>query len=545
MLMYQALWQLAKPLVKLYFHKRGKKDPQYNSHLEQRFLGKYQDLSSSFLKLCQAKGSLHFHAASLGEVNLIKPFIIELLTNKELAFESPVAVVVTTNTPTGRKAALELEHKFIDQLAVVYTPLEYTHAIDNFIQTFKPRASYFVETEIWPLFITKLAQHHQVNLLNARVNATKVKKYSKGVMLNSIKKFSAIIAQDQTNALRFYNILHHNKQVVIDANFQLENYGKYCQAVKEQSRVEYFAFKQKKPALYIGNNLKFCKTQAKQKLYQLQKASWLDFKITQQSKAGILLTSTYPNEVELLLTSLEQTLKQAYLILAPRHPENFQAIEQLLVNQQISYLKLSTVLEKFNVLWQQLESSCAKSSSVYDHSEQAEIKEILAKLWQLLSLENKVLVVDTIGDLSKFYQLVDLVIIGGTFNQIGGHDLIEAVASKNFVLLGSNYKNQVGVAEPLLALQAIKEISLNVKDQSENKLKYLAELTQVLDDFTQYFATNEQSFLQLHRVDSNKNDLSKTDYYLAAIDRSYNYYLQQQNALVNHLYLCEFIRDDK
>ncbi|RIY31481.1 hypothetical protein CJP74_07180, partial [Psittacicella melopsittaci] len=169
--LYQGLWKLLKPLVKGYFKRRGKKDSRYGQGLEQRFSGVYRHIDEQFFALCQKNGSLHIHAASLGEVNLIVSFIKKFvhLQEKNLVKDKfqDLQVIITTNTPTGFQAAQKLVSA---KVQVVYTPLEYKQAIDSFIAQFKPKQSLFVETELWPLFIAQLKKYNtSLALLNARL----------------------------------------------------------------------------------------------------------------------------------------------------------------------------------------------------------------------------------------------------------------------------------------------------------------------------------------------------------------------------------------
>lgn len=87
--------------------------------------------------------------------------------------------------------------------------------------------------------------------------------------------------------------------------------------------------------------------------------------------------------------------------------------------------------------------------------------------------------------------LADLHILGGSFNQIKGHDLIEALGYKTFTLVGPNYYNQKSVVEDLQELNVIQKIS-NRKEQefSLKKLNY----KQIISSYSQELLT-DKSFI--------------------------------------------------
>lgn len=103
----------------------------------------------------------------------------------------------------------------------------------------------------------------------------------------------------------------------------------------------------------------------------------------------ITIGSTHPKEEELLLRVLEPFLKDSLIkiLLVPRHPERFGEVERLLMEKSIPYIKWSNLSEKTE--------------------------------------EERVILIDTLGILRRCYQIADVAIIGGSFVDIGGHNLLE------------------------------------------------------------------------------------------------------------------------
>lgn len=55
--------------------------------------------------------------------------------------------------------------------------------------------------------------------------------------------------------------------------------------------------------------------------------------------------------------------------------------------------------------------------------------------------ENDILLLDTLGELSRMYSVVDIAFIGGSFNNTGGHNPLEAIIYSKPVVSGPSIKN--------------------------------------------------------------------------------------------------------
>ena len=114
-LIYSIAWWLALPLVLLRLFVRGRKEPGYRQHIEER-LGCYRSVSyDGFTPV------LWVHAVSVGETRAAQPLIDALLT----AYPTHV-ILLTHMTPTGRATGKDL---FGKQSRVIqsYLPVSYTH----------------------------------------------------------------------------------------------------------------------------------------------------------------------------------------------------------------------------------------------------------------------------------------------------------------------------------------------------------------------------------------------------------------------------------
>jgi 3-deoxy-D-manno-octulosonic-acid transferase len=106
---------------------------------------------------------LWLHAASVGEVHAIVPFIAALR-----ARHPATRLLVTTNTVTGAATAQAklpgVEHR--------YLPLDRTGGVRRFLNALRPRCALVVETELWPNLYAGCAERAiPVIIVNGRVSS--------------------------------------------------------------------------------------------------------------------------------------------------------------------------------------------------------------------------------------------------------------------------------------------------------------------------------------------------------------------------------------
>ena len=135
--LYQMLWSLASPLVSLYFGHRGRKDPRYLDHMNERH-GEGPVLD----------GAIWVHATSLGELLSAAPVIRALLDKGH-------KIVTTHHTPAGREAAEAQFAKDIlaGTLIARYVPLENRSALQKFLKTCQPKLCLIMEIDLWPSMV--------------------------------------------------------------------------------------------------------------------------------------------------------------------------------------------------------------------------------------------------------------------------------------------------------------------------------------------------------------------------------------------------------
>ncbi len=135
-----------------------------------------------------------------------------------------------------------------------------------------------------------------------------------------------------------------------------------------------------------------------------------------------IAASTHPGEEEIILRVYKQLLQrhaQLQLVLAPRHPDRCEDIVRLLQTEELSVHRHSNP-----------DVSNPGTVQVY--------------------------LIDTLGELGRFYHYADLAFIGGSLVDIGGHNLLEPAACGKAITSGHHLHNFQEIAAALEEIDAIK-----------------------------------------------------------------------------------------
>ena len=146
--------------------------------------------------------------------------------------------------------------------------------------------------------------------------------------------------------------------------------------------------------------------------------------------AGLVVcaASTHEGEEALILEAFEALKKErndARLIVVPRHPERFKKVADL-VDRFSKERRLS---------WQ-----------IYSENE---------------LFEKDIVVVDLLGELVNIYTISDIVILGGAFEPIGGHNAAEAAQFGCKIISGPHYFNQKDIFEAVEGIAVVEASALS------------------------------------------------------------------------------------
>lgn len=146
----------------------------------------------------------------------------------------------------------------------------------------------------------------------------------------------------------------------------------------------------------------------------------------------ITAASTHENEELLILKSYKKT--HGKLLIVPRHPERFEKVH-LLINEYIKN----------------------KDLTYHRYSQQDDF-------------ESDIILVDKMGILNDIYAISDVVILGGAFEKIGGHNPVEPAFFKCKIISGKNIFNQKSLFD------CIKNYYLIQNDELEEYLDNIKNL---------------------------------------------------------------------
>lgn len=160
-------------------------------------------------------------------------------------------------------------------------------------------------------------------------------------------------------------------------------------------------------------------------------------KLVKPESMMIVGASTHESEEKLILDAYADYLKdekKSSLVMVPRHPERFNSVD-----------KMMTAFAKTEGL------------SYHRYSEKA-------------NFDADLVLVDVLGELVNIYAISDVVILGGAFTPIGGHNPLEPAAFTNKILSGPEYFNQKGLF-PL-----VKNLKIIENDELTKALKNIDEM---------------------------------------------------------------------
>jgi len=358
-----ALALLALPVVGVALLLR----PRYRLGLAQRLGFLPPEVKKQFI----TQAPLWIHAPSVGELLATRPFLRAL----KQAFPT-MPILLSCLTPTAYATA---QTKVPEADALIYFPLDHPLFITHVLRHISPHAFLFTETELWPNFLTTLQRREIPTILvSGRFSARTQARYRFLSPLFSplLQQLTRCCMQTQADADRLITAGAIPECVAVTGNFKLDG-------VTESG------------------------TQGRTILAEAGLAD----------RILLIGASTHTGEELLLLNAsrrLRATVPQLLLLLAPRHPQRFSEVEQLLKTRGYCYQKRSQPPEQ-------------------------------------TPADVEVFLLDTLGELASFYPGAALVFVGGSLIKgPGGHSVIEPALAQVPVCFGPYTRNFTSVVEELV-----------------------------------------------------------------------------------------------
>jgi 3-deoxy-D-manno-octulosonic-acid transferase len=301
------------------------------------------------------------HAVSVGEVLAVSRLVAEL----RLRFPQ-YRVMISTTTDTGQ----QLARTRFGADSVFYFPLDFAFAIRPYLHSLRPQLIVLAETEFWPNFLRLArASGARIAVVNARISDRSLSGYRRGrsFFARVLQPVDLFLAQTEQDRERLADIGAPADRVHVSGNMKFDVPLPEPPPIVDSLRA---AFQQAgaEPVIVCG--------------------------------------STVEGEETLLLQAFENVLAshpRAMMILAPRRPERFGEVAQLLESLGIRFWRRS--------------------------------------LWPGGPLSGGVLLLDSIGELASLYGLGDLAFVGGSLVPRGGHNIVEPAQHGVPIIVGSHTEN--------------------------------------------------------------------------------------------------------
>jgi 3-deoxy-D-manno-octulosonic-acid transferase len=211
-------------------------------------------------------------------------------------------VLVSTTTDTGQRIARER----FGESSVFYFPLDLGFAIAPFLERIQPQLVIVAETELWPNFF-RLAKRSgaKVAVVNARISDRSFAGYRRFRFLlgDVLKQIDLFLAQTEADRTRLMEI------------------GAPTERVKVSGNLKFDVATPSPPAIAASLRTAFERTDA---------------------GPVVVAGSTMEGEEPLLLRAFEivrGSHPKAVMILAPRHPERFEQVAELLASLNMFTVK--------------------------------------------------------------------------------------------------------------------------------------------------------------------------------------------------------------
>ena len=354
--LYEVLLYLVLILALPYFLVTGMLRGKYLANFPERM---------GFYRTPAAAHDLWIHAVSVGETLAARPVVDEILRQRP-----GTTIVFTTTTITGQAQARRL----FPEATVTYFPFDFASSVKRFLGQHRPRVFATMETEIWPN-ATRLSRARGLRLLlaNGRISDRSFPRYRllRPFVAPLLKRYDRILAREETDRDRFIAIGAPEPAVETSGNVKFD-YVPDDRPLEIAPRLE---------ALIAGRKV-------------------------------LVLGSTMEGEDEALIPELERFIvgHNAFVIIAPRKPERFEIVANLLAATNIRFVRRSD--------WNDGPAD--------------------------------VLLLDTFGELAKIYRFATAAFIGGSLVRTGGHNPIEPAAVGVPVSFGPHMSNFREIARVFL-----------------------------------------------------------------------------------------------
>ncbi len=365
---YTALLCGCLPLILGRLAWQAARNPAYRDRWRER-LGWYQTRP-------RLDSPIWVHAVSVGEVGAAAPLVRAL--RERYPFRD---ILITTTTPTG---AATVVRQFGQTVHHVYFPYDIPWAVGRFLRHFKPRMLLLIETELWPNVIHECAQRHTpIVLVNGRMSERSARgyRYLGQLTRSTLGQLTRVAAQTTEDANRLHELGVDRSRLVVTGSLKFD--------------------------VHLPASL-FEEGAAIRRELGINRPIWV---------AG----STREGEEIVLLRAfrlLRQQFPEALLVIAPRHPERFESVGELIRRAG------------WRAVRRREAAPCEPETAVF--------------------------LLDSMGELLRFYAAADVAFVGGSLFPLGGQNMLEPASLGVPVVTGPYLDNFLEISNKLTAVGALR-----------------------------------------------------------------------------------------
>ena len=329
------------------------------------------------LKGCGCRPVIWVHAVSVGEVLAVSRLVKTLDARLPGYF-----VAISTTTRTGQ----ELARERFGRNRVFYCPLDVPWVVRFYLKARKPAMLVLAETEFWPNLLSGCFRRGiPVVVVNARISDRSWPRYRRlrGLWRPFLSRLTAVLAQSELDAERLRVLGCETATVAGNLKFDVLS-GRESEAVR---------------------------------LIETQLGG---FRL-------VVAGSTLEGEEAMLLAAWAEVLRaqpETAMVLAPRHPERFAAVAEMLNRSGVPWRKRSA-------------------------------------MGKLLLSAGEIVLLDSMGELATVYSLAAVAFVGGSLVAAGGHNPLEPAQFGVPVVMGGHYANFRAMVEALRKRDAIRIVAAN------------------------------------------------------------------------------------
>lgn len=397
----------------------------------QKYAAGFRERLGNYPQKIETRRSIWLHCVSVGEVNAARPLIENILRNYP-----GYRLVISTTTKTGQDLAQNI---FGAKADVIYFPFDFKFSVRKALQAFKPSLVLLMETEIWPRFITEAKlSGAKIAIVNGRLSQRSADRYSyiKPFIKRILNRIDLALMQAEPDAQRIVKLGSNAANTVVTGNLKFD-------IVLEDSEIaetlrERFAITNERPL--------------------------------------IIAASTHEPEEEWLIEAfaeffLEPSTVRPRLMIAPRHPERFVRVAEIVSTLGTGKFSLYPKLR------------LARRSAEAQPSD----------------ADADIILLDSIGELRYVYELAEIVFVGGSLIPHGGQSILEPAAVGKAIVTGPHTYNFADAVRVFLANKALIQIPENRPEHIVDDI--FMELSELLEDpeTRESFGANAAAVMKANR----------------------------------------------